>query len=124
MRLIFVVDGKPVPCQRARVTKHGHAYTPAATRIWQNEVKMSATGAMKHAEWEAGSADEFAVDITIYRKVNRGDIDNYTKSVLDGITKAGVWADDRYVRKLNVEIVSSDHERTVVNISNEWEKQI
>lgn len=44
------------------------------------------------------TADPYCLDVT-----HSGDIDKLTRAVLDGLTAAGVWADDRQVATLVAE---------------------
>ncbi|WP_437887029.1 RusA family crossover junction endodeoxyribonuclease [Phytobacter sp. V91] len=45
-----------------------------------------------------------AVEIMLYPPDNRiRDIDNYTKGLFDALTHAGVWEDDRQVKRMLVE---------------------
>ncbi|MCZ3383874.1 RusA family crossover junction endodeoxyribonuclease [Kosakonia sp. SOY2] len=50
------------------------------------------------------STELAAVEITLYPPDNRRrDIDNYNKALLDSLTHAGVWEDDRQVKRMLVE---------------------
>lgn len=100
MRISFTVQGRPVPKQRPRVTRHG-TYTPEATRSYERSVLES---------WRSQSGRFFpegtplAVYVTAHFPIpesaskkrraaldgaphtqHRGDIDNVVKSVLDAL---------------------------------------
>lgn len=100
----FNVFGLPKGKARPRVTKTGHAYTPAATVAWENTIRLQVTHAMRGVELPDGN---LIVRMTFffqppksYAKKRRElligspmphkpDIDNLVKSVLDacnGIT--------------------------------------
>lgn len=102
----FFVRGIPKGKARPRVTRTGHAYTPAATVAWENQIKLAAVHAMGSTPMPDGY---FVMRLTFcftppksYAKKRREsllgdgspmphkpDIDNLVKSVLDacnGIT--------------------------------------
>lgn len=98
----FTVDGNPVPCARARMTRSGHVYTPKTTVEWQKKVEFAARIAAAHANWKYDGSHTYNVQIVVRPKSKRGDLDNFAKSVLDALTKADVWEDDQYVVNLHV----------------------
>lgn len=51
----FRVCGLPKGKARPRVTKTGHAYTPAATVAWENTIRLQATHAMRGVELPDGN---------------------------------------------------------------------
>mgnify|MGYP005913919827 CR=1 FL=1 len=102
----FNVFGLPKGKARPRVTKTGHAYTPAATVAWENTIRLQAIHAMRGIDMLDGN---LIVRMTFFFQppksyakkrrellMNEGspmphkpDIDNLVKSVLDacnGIT--------------------------------------
>mgnify|MGYP006268278319 CR=1 FL=1 len=97
--------------QRPRMSRRGRAYTPKATHIFENAV---ASGWNKNY-WYGDSPiaiqivlgkDWFDVTISEYKSENeksplRGDIDNYAKSILDGLNGVA-FTDDSQVRSLEV----------------------
>ncbi len=102
---------KPKAKQRPRMTRYGRAYTPKATHIFENAV---ADGWNKNY-WYGDSPiaiqivldkDTFTVTISEYKAATptsplRGDIDNYAKSILDGLNGVA-FKDDSQVRSLEV----------------------
>lgn len=96
----FNVYGLPKGKARPRVTKTGHAYTPAATVAWENTIRLQVTHAMRGVELPDGN---LIVRMTFffqppknYAKKRRElliaegrpmphkpDIDNLVKAVLD-----------------------------------------
>jgi Holliday junction resolvase RusA-like endonuclease len=107
--LSFVVPGEPVAKERPRTAKFSGKtihYTPAKTKAYEKLVAKCAAEAAAKSNWNPGDDNRFGVVIRIFRKHEGvgGDIDNYVKSVLDGINAGGIWRDDRYVRKLDAEL--------------------
>jgi Holliday junction resolvase RusA-like endonuclease len=110
--LRFTIPGPPVPQARARAGRGGHHYTPAKSRAYLSRVRDSAHVAMVFANaakrptrdlaWAPKGTGPFAVELDVYRAANRGDADNFAKGIKDGMTRAGVWLDDRYVTSLAV----------------------
>ena len=102
--MIIEIPGRPVAKQRAR-TVNGHTYTPPETRAFEQLVAMC-TQVQRRGEKLTG---DISVDITMTaEKKLTGDIDNYAKSILDGIVKGGAIEDDRQIRRLQIEIVHGD----------------
>ena len=101
MALRFEVPGPPVPAGRARVTSRG-AYTPERTRAYEHCVAAHAIAAVGRASsWPRDA--EYAVTIELWHgDARRRDVDNGGKSVLDGLTRGGVWGDDSQVACLTV----------------------
>jgi Holliday junction resolvase RusA-like endonuclease len=114
--LAFTVLATPVPCQRARATLEGtrlRVVTPSKTRIYEERVAWFAIRAMNAAGWIRGGVGPFGVDLQVYRRARQGDADNFAKGVLDGMSKAGVWADDRYVEDLRTRLHADGSEPRV-----------
>jgi len=101
--LQFVVPGAPVPCQRVRVAKK-RAFTPKKTDSYEDLVAWHAIKAMAVARWPRGTEGRFDVALDVYRVRDAGDVDNFSKSALDGMTRAQVWRDDRYVIDLHTRL--------------------
>lgn len=108
----FVIPGEPFAWQRATVSRGVH-FTPRKTADYQRLVGMVARQAYRGPALVC----PVAVDIVavfprlksskapgreVYAVQRRHDVDNLAKSVLDGITKAGLWADDGQVADLRV----------------------
>jgi crossover junction endodeoxyribonuclease RusA len=90
----FDVPGTPRPKGRPRVTSRG-TYTPAHTREWEKAVGV--------AGYLAGLRPvEGPCMVQIWLRGSlRGDLDNYTKAILDGLNKVA-YLDDRQVRRIEV----------------------
>ena len=92
------IPGRPVPKQRARRSSSGRAYIPRETRDYEQAV----AGVVRAARAPvSGSAD---VDIVVRVAGRAGDVDNYAKSLLDGLVKGGGIGDDRDVVHLSVRL--------------------
>ena len=101
--IAFVVEGNPVPTARPRVvrTKAGIpvAFTPKSSRDYQRQVALCAREAMGGRRKITGPV---RLTVAFHRDSERRcDLDNLLKSILDGLTLAGLWADDSQVVELH-----------------------
>lgn len=110
------VPGEPVPKARPRMTRTGHAYTPAKTRTYESKVALYGWQAM---DGKPPSESPLHVDILVVLPVpaswsqrkrsealaykilpaGRKDLDNFVKT-LDGLNGI-VWRDDGQICSLN-----------------------
>lgn len=116
--ITIVIDGSPVAKGRPRVTRSGHAYTPAKTRAYEAHGRMAAQIAMDGSpplsgplaatviaslpvpvSWSRTKRQQ-ALD-GLVRPVTRPDCDNYAKCALD-LCNNIVWGDDSQVVDLAV----------------------
>ena len=102
MKLNVLVPGPPVPRSRPRIPRKGGAYTAPRSNEYVKRVALYAAAATHRCRWQMGYEGEAVVSIIVRRSARLGDIDNYAKAVLDGLTMAGVWRDDRQVTGLVV----------------------
>jgi Holliday junction resolvase RusA-like endonuclease len=101
--LRFTVPGIPVPKERPRVTRNRKTgrtriYTPRATHNYEETVGHHALRAKGLAGWpkpERGHAYRVSLRI-FFDASNEPDLDNVTKSVLDGMNRL-IYHDDREV---------------------------
>jgi Holliday junction resolvase RusA-like endonuclease len=114
--ITVAISGEPVAKGRARITRRGFAYTPAATRKYEAHGRLAAQLAMDGrppidgpvlisvrvelpvpSSW---SARKRAAALTGgIRPTSRPDVDNYVKAVLDALNGI-VLADDALVVEL------------------------
>jgi crossover junction endodeoxyribonuclease RusA len=94
----FVVRGRAVPKQRAKVGK-GNVYTPDETRNYEEYVGWCAkSGGCERLSGNVG------VEMVVYRVGKIGDLDNIIKAVCDGMN--GIcYKDDRQIKKISAEII-------------------
>jgi Holliday junction resolvase RusA-like endonuclease len=107
----IVIPGRPVAKQRAR-TSHGRTYTPPRTRQYEETVAWTC-----RATKERFRTGNLSVRIMLYSTTElRGDVDNYAKSILDGMEKGQLIGNDRQVKDLRVgrEIGPTDEARVWV----------
>lgn len=79
---------------------NGHAITPARTRAYEKLVSEVAAKHCLAQEWVPLECD-YDVKLTVYRARRTGDVENFAKSVLDGMNKI-VYPDDRHVASIYV----------------------
>jgi Holliday junction resolvase RusA-like endonuclease len=97
----FVVDGRPIAKQRPRMTRRGKAYTPERTMQAQDRVREAYQGPCYEGP-VAVECDFYPSETVItirpfaHSSKLRGDIDNYLKTVLDGLQPVA-FVDDRQV---------------------------
>ena len=96
MILTIWVPGKPVPKGRPRLTRGGHAYTPAHTHQWESIVASAGRDVMDGRPPLSGPVLLAAL---FYGARANADIDNLLKSVLDGLNGV-VYEDDSQVQML------------------------
>lgn len=117
--LTFTINHRPVPKSRVRFTKSGHAYTPTKTRNYENVVGFTAKSAMKGVS--ANQRDDLFVRANFYVNptTRRGDLDNYVKSLLDGMNGVA-FRDDQQIVRIEARITrKTDRERTEVQVGVE-----
>lgn len=99
-------EGNPIPKGRPRMTKTGHAYTPQATREFEKAVALWAKSNFKGKPSEkplrvvANFYIKQAKSNKTKQHIQRPDLDNYIKAVLDGM-QGVVFLDDSQVFDLN-----------------------
>lgn len=91
---------EPIPCPRPRVAVRGrfaHAYYPSDYKKWLETFQsLFSEQAVPYFDAPVKVAAEFVVKKPKTTKLStpKGDIDNYAKSLFDGLTKVNLWKDD------------------------------
>lgn len=128
----FTIEGPAKAKARPRINRNtGRVYTPNATHKYEKAVK-EAYGDNYFFDNEYISIKilfKFKIPKSYTKKQrsealegnihpSRADIDNYIKSVLDGLNKVA-YSDDRYIYKIEAEKIFADKDETIVEIRSE-----
>ncbi len=102
---------RPLAKERPRATRTGHVYTPKRTADYEKAVAKAYTGPMFDASHTIEVSLVFTLKgttITVTATKNpdhksslKGDVDNYVKSILDGLNGVA-WEDDKQIIELTV----------------------
>lgn len=130
MKVKFSIPIKPQAKERPRLGKGGVVYTPSKTKVFEQVCKLAYGNKYYFDKEYIGVKILFKFKVpksyskkkqleAIEGKIRptRGDIDNYIKSVLDGLNGVA-WEDDRYISGIASEKVYSDKDEIVVEIEN------
>ena len=105
----FIVEGRPVPKGRPRMSKSGNVYTPSETvraerdyihavgedhPTYEGHVRVEITFTEENTLVTVKPADDWTTSL-------RGDLDNYIKLCLDGCQRAGIFDNDRQVVQID-----------------------
>ena len=95
--LSFTIPGKPVPCPRARVGRHGVHY-PERYKQWRQDavVEMHRQYEYEFPYWDC----KVGMEVHFYGARANADIDNLLKSVLDACS-GFLYLDDRQVVEIH-----------------------
>lgn len=113
----IIVPGKPVAKDRPRINKSGKMYTTLKTKQYE-ELVFAKTREVVPVPLEGN----VKITIRIYAKNLKSDIDNVIKSILDGMTGAA-YENDRQVKALYAEIISSQFERAEIDVTEMEERR-
>ena len=106
------VDGRPVPKGRPRLARNGGVYTPKTTVEY--EIRVSNAWYERYGS----TALEGKLEVWLYFGTDRHqkqDVDNLAKSALDGLQRAGAFAQgDEQVYKVTASKFPSDNMRTII----------
>ena len=112
--MIITIPGRPIPKARPRVFKN-RTITPKRTKDYEARIASAVRAAWSGKPIPKDTGVVVCIDFHFKRpqrlnrkkdpqlpipKTSRPDIDNLAKSILDGITQAGVWHDDGQVQSL------------------------
>lgn len=99
MAVHFTIPGRPVPKQRPRAGKNGNLYTPKATREYERAVGWAARQVFVNPY-----DGPIELILKVYLMARAGDLDNYIKSICDGLNGIAWW-DDSQVTKIKADLV-------------------
>lgn len=114
----FTLLGEPKSKGRPRFSKHGHAYTPKATREAEIAVQLA---------WEMSGGQKLVgpvvLDCVFYLgSKRRKDLDNCLKLVQDALNKRAYDDDDQITDIIAKKVYTSpDQARTVVKVYQKME---
>ena len=105
----IVVDSKPVPKGRPRMTRYGRVFTPATTlhaeaiiaEAWDGP-KYEGLVELECVFTTAGTEVTVKPIIDTEESKLRGDLDNYVKLLMDGLNGVA-WLDDKQVTIIRAE---------------------
>lgn len=112
----FTIPGPPVPKGRPRFA-NGRAFTPIKTSEYEKFVAAMAYAAVETFDWAPIPGAMFHLDLEVYRAAKRGDLDNFIKSVSDGMNGI-VFRDDQNIRRITA-VMNDDKQnpRVVVRVT-------
>lgn len=111
-----MIEARAVPKGRPRFTKSGHAYTPPATKAWEDQVAWKWRSMHRFAEPFLGAISVRM--IFIGKRLLRGDLDNYVKAVSDALNGLA-WKDDRQIIELRACKHKGDRDEVWVAVTEE-----
>ena len=131
MKIKFIIPGPAQAKQRPRVNRNtGRIYTPGATHKYEKLVKesygdnpcfedqfISIKIVFKFEAPKSYSKKKRADALVGNLRPTKADIDNYIKSVLDGLNKVA-FLDDRYICSIEASKVFAEEAETIVEISS------
>ena len=130
MKVKFNINTRPHSKERPRLGKGGKVYTPNSTKVFEEICKLS------YGNRYYFDKEYISIKITFKFKVPKSyskkkhseaiqgkirpstnDIDNLSKSVLDGLN-GKAWKDDRYIYKIEAEKIFADKDCIEVEIKS------
>lgn len=115
----FRVEGQPIAMQRPRVTRGRKAYTPQRSMEAEEDVARALADAYGYHQDGVFPTEPVFLVVDYYKDCHvvtfghntllthvgglRGDIDNYLKTTMDGMTKGGAWGDDKQVVSIHAQ---------------------
>ena len=130
-KITFVIPGPAKSKDRPRINRNtGRIYTPGATSKYEKLVKesygdnpcfedqfISVKILFKFSVPKSYSKKKQSEALAGNLRPTKADIDNYIKSVLDGLNKVA-FLDDRYIYSITAEKMFAEKSETIVEIKN------
>ena len=130
-KVVFTIPGPAQAKQRPRINRNtGRVYTPGATSKYEKLVKesygdnpcfedqfISINILFKFEVPKSYSKKKRAEALAGNLRPTKADIDNYIKSVLDGLNKVA-FLDDRYICSITAEKIFAEESEVIVEIKN------
>lgn len=124
----FIIPGKPFAKQRPRMTRAGHAFTPAKTRRFEDVVRAVAVETFPEpikGPVRVTIVAVFCPAQSWSKKRRLGalglphtqkpDVDNIGKAICDGLNRVA-FADDSQISRLDLRKQWGEDERTIVTV--------
>ena len=130
-KITFVIPGPAKAKERPRINRNtGRIYTPGATHKYEKLVKesygdnpcfedqfISIKILFKFEVPKSYSKKKRSEALAGNLRPTKADIDNYIKSVLDGLNKVA-FLDDRYICSITAEKIFAEESEVIVEIKN------
>ena len=130
-KITFVIPGPAKSKDRPRINRNtGRVYTPGATHKYEKLVKesygdnpcfedqfISVKILFKFSVPKSYSKKKRSEALEGIVRPTKADIDNYIKSVLDGLNKVA-FLDDRYIYNITAEKIFAEESEVIVEIKN------
>lgn len=109
-RIALFIDAMPVSTNRIWLQNYrtGRTYLNPQYKLFRQIAKLRVGGERMPTDWKY-----CAVAIVVHPRRRIGDSDNYTKCILDSLTYAGFWPDDKVVAKNESEFGTVDKRGSV-----------
>ncbi len=107
----IVIPGRPVPKERPRMNRQGKMYTPNKTKEYEQLVAKTARLIIPEP-----LKGDVRVDIKIYTSRVIGDLDNYIKSILDGLNNVA-YNNDKQISIITAQRYISEIERAEIDVT-------
>ena len=130
MKTVVKMPLKPIAKQRPRLSKSNNVYTPTQTKVFENIIKLcygnrhfydkeyiKVSILFKFEVPKSYSKKKHLEAIQGKIRPTKADIDNYIKSVLDGLNRVA-WSDDRYVAEIEASKIFSNEDEIEITIEN------
>ena len=130
-KAVFIIPGPAKAKERPKFNRNtGKPYTPNATHKYEKAVKeaygdnyffdntyISIKILFKFKIPKSYTKKQHSEALAGTLRPTRADIDNYIKSVLDGLNKVA-YSDDRYIYSITAEKIFAEEAETIVEINS------